>query len=100
VLCTEGCHANDVGTPDPADPPTLTAARNQGAALIAQWVDEYNTAKTQIPMSNAANLFDLAYALGGYTQVVNDTLSGSTTLRNQAVLESSAQRSNSIEAMT
>lgn len=95
----EGCHAYDVGTPDPEDPPSVTAARNQGAALIAQWVKQYNTVKTQIPLSNAANMFDLSYSLGGYTQVVNDTLTGSTSFRDQQVLNSSASYSNSVAAM-
>ena len=97
--CAEGCHAYDVGTPYPEDPPSVTAARNQGAALIAQWVKQYNTVKTQIPLSNAANMFNLSYSLGGYTQVVNDTLTGSTLLRDQQVLNSSASYSNSVAAM-
>ncbi len=83
----------------PEDPPSVTAARNQGAALIAQWVKQYNTVKTQIPLSNAANMFDLSYSLGGYTQVVNDTLTGSTSFRDQQVLNSSASYSNSVAAM-
>lgn len=98
-MCAEGCHAYDVGTADPEDPPSVTAARNQGAALIAQWVKEYNTMKTQVPLSNAANMFDLSYALGGYTQEVNDTLTGSTTVRDQQLLNSSATYSNSVAAM-
>ena len=98
-VSAEGCHAYDVGTPYPEDPPSVTAARNQGAALIGQWVKEYNTVKTQIPLSNAANMFDLSYSLGGYTQVVNDTLSGSTLFRDQQVLNSSASYSNSVAAM-
>ena len=88
-----------MGTPEPEDPPSVTTARNQGAALIAQWVKEYNTVKTQIPLSNAANMFDLSYALGGYTQEVNDTLTGSTSVRNQQLLNSSAIYSNSVAAM-
>ena len=95
----EGCHAYDVGTPYPEDPPSVTAARNQGAALIAQWVKQYNTVKTQIPLSNAANMFDLSYSLGGYTQEVNDTLTNSTFVRDQQVLNSSASYSNSVAAM-
>ena len=83
----------------PEDPPSVTAARNQGAALIAQWVKQYNTVKTQIPLSNAANMFDLSYSLGGYTQVVNDTLTGSTLLRDQQVLNTSASYSKSVAAM-
>ena len=95
----EGCHAYDVGTPMPEDPPSVTAARNQGAALIGQWVKEHNIMQTQLPMSNAANMFQLNYALGGYTQVVNDTLPGSESLRNQTSLEPSAEYSNSADAM-
>ncbi len=98
-VSAEGCHAYDVGTPYPEDPPSVTAARNQGAALIGQWVKQYNTIKTQIPLSNAANMFDLSYSLGGYTQVVNDTLTGSTSFRDQQVLNSSASYSNSVAAM-
>lgn len=95
----EGCHAYDVGPAMPEDPPSVTAARNQGAALIAQWVKEYNSMQTQLPTSNAANMFQLNYALGGYTQVVNDTLPGSESLRNQTLLEPSAEYSNSADAM-
>ena len=98
-VSAEGCHAYDVGTPYPEDPPSVTAARNQGAALIGQWVKQYNTVKTQIPLSNAANMFDVSYSLGGYTQVVNDTLTGSTLFRNQQVLNVSASYSNSLAAM-
>ncbi|DBA80617.1 hypothetical protein WJX77_006015 [Trebouxia sp. C0004] len=99
VAVYEGCHAYDMGTPYPEDPPSVTAARKQGAALIGQWVKQYNTVKTQIPLSNAANMFVLSYSLGGYTQVVNDTLAGSTSFRNQQVLNSSASYSNSVAAM-
>ncbi len=95
----EGCHAYDVGPPMPEGPPSVTAARNQGVALIAQWVEEYNVMQTQLPMSNAANMFQLNYALGGYTQIVNDTLPGSESLRNQTLLEPSAEYSNSADAM-
>ncbi|DBA71820.1 TPA: hypothetical protein ACH3X2_010973 [Trebouxia sp. C0005] len=99
VAVHEGCHAYDVGPAMPEDPPSVTAARNQGAALIAQWVKEYNSMQTQLPTSNAANMFQLKYALGGYTQVVNDTLPGSESLRNQTLLEPSAEYSNSADAM-
>jgi len=37
--------------------------------------------------------------LGGYTQVANDTLPGSEILRNQTLLEPSAEYSNSADAM-
>lgn len=98
-LSADGCHAYDFNTADPEDPPSVQAARQQGAALIAQWVQEYNTAKAQVPLSNAANLFELPYALGGYTSPVDDTLAGSTVTRNQTVLASSASYSNSLRAM-
>ena len=62
-------------------------------------MSEYNKAQTSVPMSNAANLFELNYALGGYTQAVNDTLTGSTTVTNQTQLASSAKYSNSVAAM-
>ena len=42
--------------------------------------------KTKIPMSNAANVFDLSYSLGGYTnpqEGINNTLPGSNNVRNQ-----------------
>ena len=99
----EGCHGYDLGDPDPADPPSVTAVRKQGAALIAQWVKEHNTMMTQLPMSNAANVFDLSYSLGGYTNPqdgINDTLPGSNTVRNQLQwydsMSSSASNSNPI----
>ena len=86
---------------DPLDPPSVTAVRQQGAALIAQWVREHNTMKTQTPMSNAANVFDLSYLLGGYTnplESINDTLPGSDNVRNQLQwydsMNSSASNSN------
>ena len=92
----EGCHAYDVGISQPEDPPSVTLARQQGAALIAQWVAEYNNDKATYPMSNAANMFNLAYDLptAGYTQVVNDTLTGSNAVRTQSVLEPTAEYSN------
>ena len=98
-MLADGCHAADVALPDETDTPSMIAARNQGAALIAQWVAEYNLAKSQVPMSNAANLFDLNYALGGYTQNVNDTFAGSGSPRTQALLQPTAEYSNSFEAI-
>lgn len=95
----EGCHACDFGEPDPADTASVKASRQQGQALITQWVQQYNTAKTTIPLSNPANLFGLAYNLGGYISPVDDTLPGSTTQRNASVLQPSAKYSNSINAM-
>lgn len=90
----EGCHAFDFGSADPADPPSVTSTRNRGAALIAQWISDYRADVQEIPLSNAANLFQLAYSLGGYTQSVNDTLPGSGTLRTQAVAAGTANYSN------
>ena len=99
VLVADGCHAYDFGPSYPEDPPSVQAVRQQGAALISQWVQQYNTLKTQVPLSNAANLFNLSYALGGYTSPVNDTLNGSTVTRNQSVLEPSATYSNGLQAL-
>ena len=103
----EGSHGYDIGDTDPADPPSLTAVRKQGAALIAQWVKEHNTMKTQLPMSNAANVFDLSYSLGAYTnpqEGINDTLPGSDHVRNQLqwydTMSSSASNSNPINFTT
>ena len=90
----EGCHAYDVGSPDPADPPSVTSARDEGATLITKWIDEHNIEAKQIPKSNAANLFELAYSLGGYTQDVNDTLPGNGFHRTQAVASGTARYSN------
>lgn len=83
----EGCHAYDMSSASPADPPSVIIAREQGIKLIGQWVEEYNILKTQLPLSNAADLFELSYALGEYTDVVNDTLVGSETFTRQYVLE-------------
>ena len=90
MLLAEGCHAYDFGSADPADPPSVGAARAQGAKLIGQWVDAFNQAKATLPLSNAADLFALSYSLGGYTQVVNDTLAGSESFTSAAVLAPSA----------
>lgn len=89
----EGCHAYDLGPAYPEDPPSVTAAREQGAKLISQWVEQYNSAKTTMPLSNAADLFELSYSLGGYTDVVNDTLAGSESFTRQDFLEPSANLS-------
>ena len=94
MTCAEGCHAYDVGLPQPEDPPSVTTVRQQGAALIAQWVNEYNREKTIVPMSNAGYMFNLAYDLGGYTEIVNDTLAGSNSMRNQSLLAPTAEYSN------
>ena len=90
----EGCHAFDMASADPADPPSVTSARDEGAALISKWIDEHKTEAMRTPMSNAANLFELAYSLGGYTQDVNDTLPGSGLHRTQAVASGTARYSN------
>lgn len=93
VVIAEGCHAYDMGPSYPEDPPSVTAARDQGAILISQWVEQYNSAKTSVPLSNAADLFELSYSLGGYTDVVNDTLAGSESFTSQDYLEPSASLS-------
>lgn len=95
----EGCHAYDFGPAYPEDPPSVGAARTQGATLIGQWVDAYNKAKTTVPLSNAADLFELSYSLGGYTQVVNDTLSGSQAFTSQLALEPYSTSSNQPSAV-
>ena len=46
-------------------------------------------------------MFNLNYALplAGYTEVVNDTLAGSNTRRNQSVLQATAEYSNNNDFM-
>ena len=90
----EGCHAYDMSPASPVDPPSVIRAREQGIKLINQWVEEYNILKTQLPLSNAADLFELSYSLGGYTDVVNDTLVGSEAFTRQDILEPSATVTN------
>lgn len=90
VAIAEGCHAYDMASASPEDPPSVTSARDQGAKLITQWVQQYNSAKTVLPMSNAADLFELPYSLGGFTTSVNDTLTGSKSFTSQQSLEPSA----------
>ena len=91
--CAEGCHAYDMGSATPEDPPSVTASREEGVRLIRQWVDEYNRAKATVPLSNAADLFELSYSLGGYTDVVPDLL-GSQIPENQESLEPSSSLTN------
>ena len=67
--------------------PGTNLARQQGAANIAKWVQEYNMLKTSTPMSNPADLFDLEYALGGFIAQINDTTVGSQVFTNQSVLK-------------
>ncbi len=98
-MCAEGRHCGDFSLPEAADAPDVIAARNQGAAYIAQWAQEWNTAVMQIPTSNAADLFNLNYTLGGYTQVVNDTLPGSSSFRDARVLEPTAEYSNGADVI-
>ena len=90
VVIAEGCHAYDMGSVHPEDPSSVTSARDQGARLISQWVDQFNTAKTTVPLSNGADLFELSYSLGGYIDIVNDTLAGSESFTSQQSLEPSA----------
>ena len=93
VVVAEGCHGYDLGSAHPEDPPSVTTARDQGATLISQWVKQYNSAKTVLPLSNAADLFELSYTLGGYIDIVNDTLAGSESFTSQQSLEPSANLS-------
>ena len=90
VVIAEGCHAYDMGSAHPEDPSSVTSARDQGARLISQWVDQFNSAKTTVPLSNGADLFELSYSLGGYIDIVNDTLAGSESFTSQQSLEPSA----------
>lgn len=99
VSFAEGCHGYDMSPASPEDPPSVIAAREQGTKLISQWVEQYNSAKTTMPLSNAADLFELSYSLGGYTEVVNDTLPGSESFSRQDVLEPSANLSNGKEPL-
>ncbi|KAL3145923.1 hypothetical protein ABBQ38_015287 [Trebouxia sp. C0009 RCD-2024] len=94
----EGCHTYDMGSAAPEDPPSVTASREEGVRLIRQWVDEYNTAKASVPLSNAADLFDLSYSLGGYIDAVPDIL-GSQSPENQESLEPSSSLSNGQSAL-
>lgn len=93
LSCAEGCHTYDMGSAAPEDPPSVTASRQQGVRLIGQWVNEYNRAKATVPLSNAADLFELSYSLGGYTDAVPGLL-GDGNSANQELLESSASFGN------
>lgn len=101
MACAKGCHAYDVGIPHPEDPPSVGVARQQGAALIAEWVNQFHQERAAYPASDAANMFNLKYALplAGYTEVVNDTFAGSNTRRNQSVLQATAEYSNNNDFM-
>ncbi len=93
-MIADGPHTFDLYPSMPEyDPSSVIKARQLGAQLIAQWVAAYNSQKTSIPMSNPVNMFNLAYNLGGYTAAVNDTLTGSTLVRNSQVLNASAAQS-------
>lgn len=94
----EGCHTYDMGSAAPEDPPSVTASRKEGVRLIRQWVDEFNTAKATVPLSNAADLFDLSYSLGGYTDAVPDILGGQDPTTQES-LELSSSFSNGQAAM-
>lgn len=98
-VTAEGCHAYDFGSPYPEDPPSVGAARTQGIILIEKWVDAYNKAKTTVSLSNAADLFELSYSLGGYTPAVDDTLSGSEAFTSQLVLKPYSTLSNQPSAV-
>ena len=82
----DACHAYDVGTAMP-DSPSVVSARQQGAANIAKWVQEYNMLKTSTPIYNPADLFDLEYAVGGFIAQINDTIVGNQLFTNQSVLK-------------
>lgn len=78
----------------PEDAPTVNQVRQQGFQNIMTWIGEYNEAIARVPTSNAADLFDLNYALGGYTSIWNDTLPGSNTSLTTVSLNASAPLSN------
>lgn len=79
-----------MGSANDLDDPSVGVTRSQGFQLIDQWTQQYNEAKQTVPLSNGADLFALSYPLGGYTEVVNDTLPGSNSLTSQSVLAASA----------
>ena len=72
----------------------MTRVREQGKQNILAWIAEYNANLVNLPTSNAADLFDLNFALGGYTSIWNDTLPGSNTSRNTASLNTTATVTN------
>lgn len=79
---------------DPADDPSVNLARQQGQTNIISWIADYNEAIATLPTSNGADMFDLNFALGGYTSVWSDTLQDSNTSRNTASLNASAALTN------
>ena len=93
-LDAEGAHAQDLNEAQPEDAPTVNQVRQQGFQNIISWIGEYNEAILREPTSNAADLFDLNYALGGYTSIWNDTLPGSNTSITTVSLNASAPLSN------
>ena len=90
----EGAHGQDANVADPADAASVNEARQQGTQNIMKWIAEYKSALTAVPTSNAADLFDLNFALGGYTSIWNNTLTGSNSSRSTASLNASATMSN------
>lgn len=94
LVHAEGAHGQDTSDIDPADAPSVAEARRQGTQNINTWIAEHNEAIASIPTSNAADLFDLDFVLGGYTSVWNDTLPGSNSSRSTASLNSTAALSN------
>ena len=93
-FCAEGGHAQDLEPVDPADDATANEARRQGLQNIVTWVADWNEAIATVPTSNGADLFNLDFALGGYVDVWNDTLTGSNTSRTTASMNASAPLSN------
>ena len=89
-----GAHVEDLEPVDPADDPSVNVARQQGERNIISWIADFNEAIATLPTSNGADMFDLNFALGGYTSVWNDTLPGSNTSRSTASLNASAPLSN------
>ena len=87
VCPAEGAHAFDQSSSDPGEPPSVIIARQQALQNIKQWLEQHNAQKTELPTSNAANLFDLDFALGGYTSALNYTFAGSNSRSTVASLQ-------------
>ena len=78
----------------PEDAETVNQVRQQGFQNINAWIGEYNEAIAGVPTSNAADLFDLHYALSGYTSIWNDMLPDSNSSISTMSLNASAPLSD------
>ena len=90
LLLVEGAHGEDLYSSVPEDLPSVLQARAQGLQNIKRWVAQHNADRTAAPMSNAADIFDLKFALGGYTSMFNDTFAGSNSSRTITGLQATA----------